>query len=679
MPDQCATMTLTQTITTARGLFAPGHLGALTRFVPFELVDDLLDRPGRRGPVRQVPLRVAVYFVLALVLFPDLSYAGVWGTLTGVVAQMGHRVAVLTDTGLAGLRRRLGPDPLRELFEVVAGPLGQPSTTGVSYRGMRTVAFDGCRSTRVPETDDNVAWLGRHKLAAGTVAAYPLLAVMALVETGTRALLGAVIGPVRGEVDTALELIGHLKAGMLALADRGFDANAFIRAVHDTGADVLLRACASRKPTVLRVLHDGSCLSVIAGVPVRVIAATVTVTCADGSTHRGVYRLVTTLTDAHRHPAADLLALYHQRWEIEVAFLALRHTMLKGIVLRSGDPQGLRQEIWAQLTVYQILRTAMTDATDAIAGCDPDRASFTAALTAARHSVTLAAQIIPAPGGELTSPVTEAVTARLLPPRRARISARTVKGVSARYGHRPADEDRPQVSTPVTAIDITIHPPETAAVPPNTATDSHSREPAARAHPRLLEAGPENRPAPSSDAAHTEPDLLPPPVPMDTSRLEDILALMATDPQRHWRTTELATLLRLDYETLASGLRQWAKRAILVKTGRGTFTIPDGPPVPSRLAVRLDDVIDIMNTDPQHHWRPREIAAALNTVKEGTLAMRMSAWAKKNLLVKTAPATYTLPPPQTPGELKILGKTEPNSRNRTHSPERTDPSPSRAA
>jgi len=66
LADQCATMMLTQTVTTARGLFAPGHLGALTRFVPFELVDDLLDRPGRRGWMRQVPMRVAVYFVLAL-------------------------------------------------------------------------------------------------------------------------------------------------------------------------------------------------------------------------------------------------------------------------------------------------------------------------------------------------------------------------------------------------------------------------------------------------------------------------------------------------------------------------------------------------------------------------------------------------------------------------------------
>src|SRR5213076_2417257 len=178
-------------------------------------------------------------------------------------------------------------------------------------RGMRTVAFDGCKSTQVPETADNVAWLGVHKLKGGAVAAYPLLSVMALVETGTRALLGAVVGPVRGEVDTALELVHHLCEGMLVLADRGFDANAFIRAVHRSRAALLLRVRSTREPTVLRVLHDGSFLSVIAGVPVRIIAATVAVTCADGTVHHARYRLVTTLTDARRHPAEELLALYH--------------------------------------------------------------------------------------------------------------------------------------------------------------------------------------------------------------------------------------------------------------------------------------------------------------------------------------------------------------------------------
>ena len=96
----------------------------------------------------------------------------------------------------------------------------------------------------------------------------------------TRALLGAVIGPVRGEVSQALQLVGRLSKDMLVLADRGFDANAFIRA--------------ASKPTVLRVLHHGSYLSVIAGIPVRIITATVVVTCAGDvavRTHAGRARV----------------------------------------------------------------------------------------------------------------------------------------------------------------------------------------------------------------------------------------------------------------------------------------------------------------------------------------------------------------------------------------------------
>jgi hypothetical protein len=213
------------------------------------------------------------------------------------------------------------------------------------------------------------------------------------------------------------------------------------------------------------------------------------------------------------------------------------------------------------------------------------------------------------------------------------------------------DEDRPQVSTPVAAIDIAIHRPGTSTVLPVAATGPRSGEPALPS--RLTAVGPSSQPPPNREPAHTAADLLPPPVPMETSRLEDVLAVMATDPQRTWRTTELATLLQLDRKSLSGSLNQWARRAILAKSGHGTFTIPDGPPVPSRLAVRLDDVIAVMGTDPQRHWHTRDIAAALNTVKQDTLAIHMSAWAKKKLLVKPAPATYALPPPQTLGELTV--------------------------
>ena len=107
-------------------------------------------------------------------------------------------------------------------------------------------------------------------------------------------------------------------------------------------------------------------------------------TCADGTSFTGSYRLVTTLTDARRYPAPILVAVYHQRWEHESAYYALRHTLMQGRVLRSGDPTGVEQEMWSLLALYQALRSVMVDAAETTPGTDPDRCAFTIALQTAR-------------------------------------------------------------------------------------------------------------------------------------------------------------------------------------------------------------------------------------------------------------------------------------------------------
>ena len=83
MPAESAITRITHAVTVAGGVFAPGHLGELTRYLPFELVDDVLaeTRTGQRR-LRALPSRVGVYFVLALGLFPRLGYARVWDKLT---------------------------------------------------------------------------------------------------------------------------------------------------------------------------------------------------------------------------------------------------------------------------------------------------------------------------------------------------------------------------------------------------------------------------------------------------------------------------------------------------------------------------------------------------------------------------------------------------------------------
>jgi hypothetical protein len=77
------------------------------------------------------------------------------------------------------------------------------------------------------------------------------------------------------------------------------------------------RCKANRKLPVVGHLHDGSWLPLLGGVQVRVVDAEISITTSAGRA-KGSYRLATTLTDAHSWPATTLVALYHQRWEIEM-------------------------------------------------------------------------------------------------------------------------------------------------------------------------------------------------------------------------------------------------------------------------------------------------------------------------------------------------------------------------
>jgi Insertion element 4 transposase N-terminal/Transposase DDE domain len=443
-----AIVAITRTIMVAPGPLAPGHLGELTRIVPFELVDCLVDDArARERRFRLLPSRTGMYFLLAMCLFPRAGYLAVWGKLTAALDGAG--LGVPSAKALRDLRRRIGATPVRALFEVLAGPLGRPGTPGVMFGGYRTVSFDGCKSVRVPDTDANRGWLGKVNAALG-VTGYPLLQVMTLAETGTRALLGAALGSTAtGEADWARQLLHLLDETMLVLMDRGFDAGDFLAEVAGTRAQFLVRLNASRRPPVLRYLPDGSFTSVIRGVKVRIIAAEVIVTCHDGTTYGGWYRLATTLLDHQAFPAGRLMALYHERWQHEVTYLALRHTLLQGRVLRSGDPAGLRQEAWALLALYQALRIAITDAIQSVPGTDPDRASYQAAVDAAQDLVTTARNITD-PDGDLTGDIGRTVLARLSPPRRPRVCPRRVKSPLSRWAKHPPG--KPTTSKTITQI-----------------------------------------------------------------------------------------------------------------------------------------------------------------------------------------------------------------------------------
>src|SRR5262249_39072209 len=182
-----------------------------------------------------------------------------------------------------------------------------------------------------------------------------------------------------GEHVLARRLLHALGPGMLLLADRNFAGHDLWGLAAATGADLAWRAKKSQVFPPLQVLPDGSFISVmptpaqslrssrarargvlLPGPPdghrIRVIEYAVTVTPAAGTPRTEASRRVPTLLDWQAAPAADLAALYHQRWEAETGYGDLK-TRLRGagFTLRSRLPDLTCQELLAFLTVYQAL------------------------------------------------------------------------------------------------------------------------------------------------------------------------------------------------------------------------------------------------------------------------------------------------------------------------------------
>ncbi|TQS44114.1 IS4 family transposase [Cryptosporangium phraense] len=445
---------MTRSVGAAPDRFAAGHLGELTQQVPFEMVDEVLAETGAvQARVRNLPARVVVYLLLAGCLFTGIGYRQVWARL--IAGLEGLPVPIPTASALTQARTRLGAGPLRRLFEVLAGPAATGRVPGTRWRGLLLCAIDGTLLS-VPDSPAN---LGVYRKQAGGPCgggSYPTLRLVTLLACGTRTVISAVFGPAStGETRYAPGLFAALRPGMLVLADRNFTAGGLITAINSTGAQVLFRARTGRGGPALPALArnpDGSFRSVFGGVAVRVIDARISVRTTAGSRTQ-TYRLLTTLLDTSRYPAAELIGLYHQRWEIETAYLELKSGLLGGRVLRARTPAGVEQEVWALLICYQAIRTAMTDATNSVPDLDPDRAGFTTALHAARDQVIHAAGVIADTTIDLVGAIGRAILADLLPDRRPRTNARTVKRAISKYNARGPHIDRRTYPTTVT-IDV---------------------------------------------------------------------------------------------------------------------------------------------------------------------------------------------------------------------------------
>ena len=364
---------------------------------------------------RELPAQVVMYYVIAQALFMQVSQREVLrGLLEGVRWLFGPQVPqkVTGKSGISQARSRLGWEPVKQLHDAVVKPIAVRKTRGAWYRNWQLVSLDGS-TLDVADTKENRAAFGRPGASRGR-SAYPQIRFVSLVENGTHILFGTEMGGyATGEITLAKAALKRLKPGMLCLADRNFLGYQLWQQAQASGADLLWRGKKHLRLARQAELPDGSYLSRIYaserdwrkktnGIRVRVIEYTLEgVPEAEPS-----YRLVTTILDHNVAPAAELAALYHERWEIETALDELK-TPLRGaqVVLRSKTPDLVKQEFYGFLMAHFAVRGLMHEAA-LKADEDPDRLSFLHAVRVIRRKLPAFGAIPPSAENQLSSSCT---------------------------------------------------------------------------------------------------------------------------------------------------------------------------------------------------------------------------------------------------------------------------------
>ncbi len=345
-------------------------VGLLATAFPADLVDQVVDATDSRELRRRLlPARLVVYFVLALWLFRSRNCGygqvmaklmdGLWHLRRGDSLPAGPDWRPPNVSSLSRARAKLGPDPLRLLFEQLAGPVGSAAESGVFCCGLRVISV-GDSVADLPATPENSAFFGGPAQGPHH-GAFPQVRWVVAAESGTGALTGAAFGPASV---TAQSLIPGLRPafepGTLVLAGPGVLGYALAREVLATGAHICWLAGTAGPWQPVRMLADGSCLAEL--VPARpgggppVTVRVIDCPRAGPGCPAGRFCLVTDLLEVASYPAVELAGAYLSRWDCEAVIGHHRTDMGEGQpVLRSRDPAGSAQEMWALFAVYQAL------------------------------------------------------------------------------------------------------------------------------------------------------------------------------------------------------------------------------------------------------------------------------------------------------------------------------------
>ena len=423
-------------LTPPSGELLPKFVGSLDA----DWIDEALAATGTATiRKRRLPAEQVVWLVIGMCLFRDQSMVALVDTLA--LALPGPRGVRVAPSSIVQARARLGDEPLRWIFERTAETWAHASARTHAWRGLALYGADGT-TVRVPDSPENRETFGGQKTRWESTSGYPLVRLVTLMALRSHLLAGARFGPYSTDERVyASELWPLVPDHSLTIVDRLFLAAKTLLGIERTGTERhwLTRARSTSTWTRTKRLGTGDELvemtvssearrqdrSLPTTWPMRAIRYR----------RRGFapQTLLTSLVDAKRYPAEEIIALYHERWEIELGYNEVKRVMLaREESTRSKSPRGVAQELWGLAIAYNLVRFE-AERVAAEAGVPPTRISFVAALTfiesALRSWGTDGAGRLP----ERLRRLREDLGHYILPPRRERQYPRAVKIKMSNY------------------------------------------------------------------------------------------------------------------------------------------------------------------------------------------------------------------------------------------------------
>jgi hypothetical protein len=400
---------------------------------------------------RRLPAERTVWLMLGMALMRDLPITEVARQLEVALPDADGSKTV-ASSALTQARTRLGADPMEWLFLRTSEEWAGASANRDRWRDLALYGVDGT-TLRVADSEANRAHFGgqdsgRHDGGRDErMSGYPLMRVVIVMALRSHLLAGASFGPYGvDERSYAKALWDTVPDHSLVLVDRGYLQADVLVPLMSTGTTRhwLTRARSTTRYRLIRRLGPGDELVEFEvssearrknpALPTHFDARAIRY---QRKGHRPQI-LLTSLVDEKRYPAAELRALYHERWEVELGFGEIKTDMLERLeTIRSKSPVAVAQEMWGLLVAYNLVRLEM----ERIAGeldVAPTRISFVASLRYFVEQWVWASQT-QTPGAipQRLSTMRDRLRQFLLPPRRPqRVFPRAVKIKMSNYSRK---------------------------------------------------------------------------------------------------------------------------------------------------------------------------------------------------------------------------------------------------